>query len=108
MGISPSRIIEARRVRIFPALLSGLAASIAFLAFYYATLGLLPSTYVVLPNYHPVAAWNERFDLTQFFGTIFDPPYATKVTWWVGLAVVDSMLIASGAVYAIGCSWALA
>ena len=79
----PRRRHDAYDVHLFSALRAGMVATLAFLALYYATLGLLPSVFAwPTPRaFWPVPAWANRLDLAQFLGTFLRPPYPTPVTW---------------------------
>ena len=103
----PTRLRHTRRVRIFAALGAGVAATLAFLLVYYATLGLLPWVFAYPITEWPVSAWAHRFDLAQFFGAFLHPPYPTPITWLLGLAVMAGSMVGLGLVYAILLSWAL-
>jgi len=100
--------MESTRVRLVPAVLAGTVGAAVFFVIYYVTLGLVPQTFVALPDYHPVSAWNQRLDLAQFFGCLVVPPNATEVTWWLGAALLAGLLVSSGVVFALLCSWSLA
>ena len=103
----PTHILEIYRFRPLAAIISGAVAALVFLLFYYLTLGLLPAISRPGMSQYPVTAWEERLDLSQFFGTVFVPPWPTPTTWWIGLIVLGGLLMGLGVGYALLLSWAL-
>jgi len=103
----PTRLIAARRVRLFAAGGAGGAAGLLLLAAYYATLGLLPPTSSYATTDYPVAAWAHRLDLAQFVGTLLYPPIPTPLTWWLGVAALLGTFAGLGVVFAVLLAWSL-
>ena len=87
-------------------LVAGAVAAVAFLCVDYAGLGLVPATDAGFHDYHPLAAWSDRFDLSQFAGVFLSPPWPTRFTWELGFAAVVAGLAASAIVYVWLLSWA--
>ena len=105
--LRPRRLLTARRMRLFAAVGAGVASSLALLAAYYATLGLLPTAFAYPMTEYPASAWAERLDLAQFVGTLVFPPTPTALTWWLGLAGWFGALVGLGMVYALLLTWTL-
>jgi hypothetical protein len=103
----PGRLIYQQRLRLFAAAAAAVAATIVFVLCYYGTLGLLPITSTGEHDFHPIRMWNYRFDLSQFLGPIFSPPYPTKLTWVIGFAALCGLLSGAGVVFALLMSWAM-
>ena len=103
----PRRRHAAYDVHFGSALIAGLVATLAFLALYYLTLGLLPWAFAYPTTPWPVEAWAHRFDLAQFIGSFLHPPYPTPFTWLFGFAVMAGSLVGLGLVYAVLLSWSL-
>ena len=105
--VQPSRLIVNHRVRLVAAVAAGTLSGIVFLIGYYLTLGLLPSAFAYPQTEYPVATWAHRMDLAQFAGSFIDPPIPTRVTWWIGFAVLGGTFTALGVVYAVLLAWTL-
>ena len=103
----PMRLLAARRIRFVSAVAAGVAASVAMLGAYYATLGWLPSATAYPATNYPNSSWAHRFDLAQFLGTLLDPPVPTVLTWWLGLTLLFGAYVSFGVIYAFLLSWAL-
>lgn len=103
----PTRLLSTRRVHLFAAAAAGSAGGIVFLAFYYLTLGLLPSAFAYPTTEYPVDTWAHRLDLAQFAGTALYPPLPSPLTWWLGLGVLFGTFVALGVVYAVLLAWSL-
>ena len=99
--------IYKTRVRLLPAAVSGFSSAVVFFAIYYITLGLLPPTSIPIGDYHPISAWDERLDISQFIGTILHPPYATHLTWWIGASCLLILLTGGGIAFRFLCAWGL-
>ncbi len=105
--VHPTRLIAARRARLFAAGAAGGAAGLLLLAAYYATLGLLPPASAYPTTEYPVAAWEHRLDLAQFVGTLLYPPLPTPLTWWLGVTVLFGTFAGLGVVFAGLLAWSL-
>lgn len=103
----PTRLTQARRVRLFAAVGAGTVAGAALLLIYYLTLGLLPPAFAYPVTEYPVSAWAHRLDLSQFVGTLLYPPLPSALTWWLGFAVLLGTFAAFGVVYAVLLAWSL-
>ena len=103
----PKRLLAARRVHLFAAAAAGAGGGLVFLAFYYLTLGLLPSAFAYPATEYPIAAWAHRLDLAQFVGSLLYPPLPSPLTWWLGIAVLFGTFASLGVVYALLLAWAL-
>jgi hypothetical protein len=101
------RDTSVRYVRLFPVLVAGSVAALAFMAIYYLTLGLLPPVFSnpLSSALFPIPAWAYRLDLAQFFGSIIYPPYPTATTWVIGIIVMFGSLVSLAVVYAVLLSW---
>ncbi len=103
----PRRLLDVRRVHLFAAASAGVVGSLALLAAYYATLGLLPPAFAYPTTDYPVTVWAHRLDLAQFVGTLLYPPLPSPLTWWLGLAGLLGTFVGLGTVYAILLTWTL-
>lgn len=107
----PLRKYRIYRLHLFAAGFAGTLAALAFLLFYYLTLGALP---VALDSWtsphtaYPAAAWAARLDLAQFIGSLIVPPRPTALTWWIGIIILFASLVGAGIGYALILSWDLA
>jgi hypothetical protein len=107
----PLRKFRVYRLHLFAAAFAGMLASLAFLIFYYLTLGALPVAFDSWTSPHtsyPVAAWAARLDLAQFIGSLIVSPWPTALTWWVGFMLLFGSFVVAGIAYGLLLSWDLA
>lgn len=105
--VRPTRLIYTRRFRLFAAVGAAGTASLALVALYYLTLGLLPTAFASPVTAYPNPAWAARFDLAQFFGVLVYPPLPNAATWWIGLALLFGTYVGLGLTYAVLLAWAM-
>lgn len=95
------------RVRFWNSILAGAIAGLSFLVVNYATLFVIPRMELASRPRWGGALFFDRFDLAQFVGAFFDPPYPTPATWILGIVLLYGLLICGGFVYALLLAWSL-